>query len=182
MSYFKVLKVLEKREFGNKFSVERLLVQIPDGRQTEFFMRSGQDYAVIVPVLPNDTLVMVEQPRLGIEELSLEFPMGQVDGKENEEIAATELREETGYRTESFTLLGKLLPSPGWSTQHAQVYVAENLEAGAAEPEPYEQITVRHVTVSELKELIAAGKMKSMPTIAAFYMYLTWKESAEKLR
>jgi ADP-ribose pyrophosphatase len=179
MSHFKIVKTLEKKEYGNKFSVEKLLVELPDGRQTEFYMRSGQDYAIIVPVIGESTLIMVEQPRLGMEGISLEFPMGQVDGKKDDDIAITELREETGYKAGKLDLLGKLLPSPGWSMQNALVYVATDLIEGSPEPEPFEEITVRKVEVSELKQLIRDGKMISMPTIAAFYMYL---QRAEKLR
>lgn len=179
MSHFKILKTLEKREYGNKFSVERLLVELPDGRKTEFYMRSGQDYAIVVPVVGESTLIMVEQPRLGMEEISLEFPMGQVAGETDENIAIRELKEETGYASGKLTLLGRLLPSPGWSMQHAQVYLAEDLTEGLAEPEPFEEITVRKVEIKELKQLIAERKMKSMPTIAAFHMYL---QHAENLR
>lgn len=179
MSFFKIIKTISKQDYGNKFSVERLLVQFPDGRQTEFYMRSGQDYAVVVPMIEENTFIMVEQPRLGIEGMSLEFPMGQVDKKKDEEIATDELREETGYRAEKLTLLGKLLPSPGWSMQKAQIYLAEGLIEGIPEPEPFETITVRKVSIQELKQLILEGKMISMPTISAFYMYL---EYAGKLR
>ena len=174
MGHFKVVKTLEKTDYGNKFSVEKLLIELPDGRQTEFYMRSGQDYAVVVPILGESTLIMVEQPRLGIEGVSLEFPMGQVDGKKGDDIAITELKEETGYQAKNLILLGKLCSSPGWSMQNALIYLATDLEEGRPEPEPFEQITVRKVEIYELKQLIREGKMTSMPTIAAFYMYLQY--------
>lgn len=180
MSYYTIRKVLEHTNYGNKFTVERVLVETPDGRQAEFYMRSGQDFAVIVPILEdNKTLIMVEQPRLGIEGMSLEFPMGQVEGKHDEDIASIELKQETGYTADQFICLGTLQPSPGWSTQRALVYVATGLTEGQPEPEPYEDITVRNVTIDELKEIIASGKLTNMPTIAALYLleqYLAEKQ------
>ncbi|MCX7997010.1 MAG: NUDIX hydrolase [Patescibacteria group bacterium] len=167
---YKILKSLGSWNFGNRFTVEKLLVESSNGLQGEFYMRSSSDFAIVMPLLDAETLVMVEQPRLGIEGLSLEFPMGQVAGKSDDDIATIELKEETGYTAGKLTLLQRSYPSPGWSKQRALIYVAEDLVAGSAEPEPMEMITVREVGIPELEGLIRAGRIYSLHSIAAFYL------------
>lgn len=170
---FKLLKTLEKTDFGGKFSVEKVLVEAPNGEQTEFFLRSGSDFALVIPLLSTSEVVMVEQPRLSIENLSLEFPMGQVANPggrklEGEEIAAIELKEETGYTAGKLTLLGSFYPASGWNKQRALIYVAEDLAEGRAEPEPFEFITVQKVPMDELERKITANEITDLPTVAAF--------------
>lgn len=182
---FKILKTLERIDFSGKFAVEKLLIQAPSGTQAEFFLRTGADFAIIIPLLSKDEVVMVEQPRLALQEVSLEFPAGQVVSAEGisaegQVIADTELREETGYKAGKMTLLGTFYPSPGWSTQKVHVYVAEDLEEGEAEPEELEFITVKKVKIADLSNLILENKIMSFQTIAAYYLFLA--KYAEKLR
>ena len=182
---YKILKSLEKTEFGGKFSVEKLLILAPNGVEAEMYMRSGGDFAIVIPLLSSGEIVMVEQLRLGLEEHSLEFPMGQVtkaDGTivKDQEIADIELKEETGYTAGRMTFLGAYHPAPGWSTQRALVYVAQELVEGNAEPEPLEFITVKTVTTSQLDNMIKNDKIINFPTIAAYHIFKL--KFAEKLR
>lgn len=177
---YRIIRKLQEWDFGGRFSVQKLLVQTPDGREGEFFLRSGGDFAIIVPLLNSETLVMVEQPRLGLDKPSLEFPMGQVAGKHGEDIALIELKEETGYTPRRLTHLQSSYPSPGWSTQRALIYLAEDLEEGTPEPEPMELITVKNVPMAELEEKIRAGEIYSLHTIGAYF--LLKQHLAEKMR
>ncbi len=170
---FKLLKTLEKTNFGDKFSVDKVLVEAPNGEHVEFFLRSGNDFALVIPLISATEVIMVEQPRLSVENLSLEFPMGQVANPEGrqlsgEEIAAIELKEETGYTAGKLTLLGSFYPASGWNKQRALVYVAEDLVAGQAEPEPLEFITVKKVGLEELERKVVSNEITDLPTIAAF--------------
>jgi ADP-ribose pyrophosphatase len=127
---------------------------------------------------------MVEQYRIAADKISLEFPMGQVEGKDNpEEIARQELLEETGYTAQKMIHLSKFHQSPGWSTQIGHIFVAEDLTAGKAEPEEFEFVQNRLVKISEIDDLIADGTIFGMPTIAALYYYRAlYGKNAENVR
>lgn len=167
---YKVLKTVEQWVFGDKFTVSQLLIETSDNQQVDFYMRSGNDFAVVIPILDDGRIVMVEQPRIGIEKQSLEFPMGSVAGEtDGAAIAATELREETGYSAGTLDHVTSLYPSPGWSMQRAHFFIARDLQEGKAEPEPTEYITVKIMSVAEVEKAIKDGTIFSLATIAGFY-------------
>lgn len=168
---FKILKILEKTNYGNKFTVEKLLVQAENGTEAEMYMRSSADYAIVIALVKPDEVVMVQQHRLGLEKVSTEFPMGQVASKQGQEIAEAELKEETGYTAGKMTFLGAFHPSPGWNTQRALVYVAEDLIPGEAEPEPLEFLTIKTMKLKEIDEAIKKNDIFDLPTIAAYHVF-----------
>ena len=69
---------------------------------------------------------MVEQFRFGSEQISLEFPGGQIGkGEQPEFTAHRELTEETGYIANSMTLLGSSYPNPATHDNKCWYFLAE---------------------------------------------------------
>ncbi len=71
-----------------------------------------------------------------------EFPQGTAPGLADldpHELAAQELREETGLRAESLIRLGQLDVAPGMSSQRGWVFLATGLTEGEHEREHEEQ-------------------------------------------
>lgn len=168
---YKQKAVLEEHNFGGRFTVQKILVERPDGKECQFYLRTGQPFAIVIPVLSDGSIVMVNQHRIGANRFSLEFPMGQVDGAEGEEIARIELKEETGYDAGQLRFVKELYPSPGWSNQKAFVYTAHDLVSGVPEPEDDEFVTAQILTIAQLEDAIDSGVVFNIPTIAAYYIY-----------
>jgi ADP-ribose pyrophosphatase len=144
------------------------------GKIHEFQVLKSPDWVAVIPVTPNNELVMVRQYRHGTEELSLEPPGGLVkDGQGPEQSAMEELEEETGYRAQAFHLLGWMHPMPAILTNRFYVYLAKNVTpTGVRNPEETEEIETILVPVSQLNEYIRTGKITCSVMIAALHLYL----------
>jgi ADP-ribose pyrophosphatase len=144
------------------------------GKIHEFQVLNSPDWVAIIPVTPNNELVMVRQYRHGIEQLSLEPPGGLVkDGQTPEQSAIEELEEETGYRAQAFHLLGWMHPMPAILTNRFYVYLAENATpTGVLNPEETEEIETILVPISQISDYVKTGKITCSVMIAALHLYL----------
>ena len=133
-------------------------------------------YALIVPQ-DADRYALVEQFRYPIGLRRWEFPQGTApespDGTQPtpEELAARELREETGLRAESMQVLGQLDVAPGMSSQRGWVFLATGLTEGDHEREPEEQdMRSEWFTGAQLEAMIVDGTITDAQTIAAWML------------
>jgi hypothetical protein len=98
-----------------------------DAEQPYYCLQTA-DFVSVVALDEKKRLILVRQFRPAIEQTALELPGGHVDeGQDPEEAARQELWEETGYRAESWELLGCLRPDVGRLTNHLWCYWASNL-------------------------------------------------------
>lgn len=119
-----------------------------------------------------DTILMVEQYRKALEKVILELPAGKLEPGENTEVCGRrELEEETGYKANSFELLGKIVTTPGFCDEYITLYKAENLYTGKIGGDEDEFIDVKEVKLSDIKTMIKNGTIIDAKTISAF-MYL----------
>jgi ADP-ribose pyrophosphatase len=172
--YWQPVDSREDRRY-NLFSVHLNRNRSPrTGKIHEFQVLRSPDWVAVIPITPNNELVMVRQYRHGIEGLSLEPPGGLVkDGQDPEQSAREELEEETGYRAQELRLLGWMHPMPAILTNRFYVYLAEKATpTGALNPEETEEIETVLVPVSELNDYIRTGKITCSVMIAALHLYL----------
>lgn len=96
--------------------------------------------------------VLVRQFRHGAERITMEFPGGIIDeGETPEAAAARELTEETGYVSESITLLGTSFPNPALMTNRCHIFLARDARPLARQSlDELEAISVRTVPVSAI--------------------------------
>ena len=154
-----------------KFKMMNYHIQLPNGVEADYIMKESVEFSIIIPLIKDDTFVMVCQHRMGADKISVEFPMGTVNGKGPEETARTELREETGYSANSLTKVFEFYISPGWSNQKGTLFVARDLVAGEMDLEPYEFIEVMEVKICEVEGMITRGEIFDASTILSFYYY-----------
>ncbi len=108
----KPITQLSSREVyrNNWMSVREDIVERPDGSTGIHGVVDRPDYAVVIAV-DGDRLAMVEQYRYPMGARRWEFPMGTTPDQPDidpRELAARELREETGLTAGSLTVLGRL--------------------------------------------------------------------------
>ena len=86
--------------------------------------------------------------------------------------AERELLEETGYRAQMYTLLGKAYPYPGISSQCMYyVLASEASKVDTPHLEPCELIQTLERTEEELQSMIASGTPLDGILLAALYLY-----------
>ncbi len=125
---------------------------------------------------------IVDVSALGME--SLEFPRGGSNPHESErDTAAREVEEEVGFSVIGVELLdysnGDTAFFP-YSSRTCLVQIDEN-QISDLQPDPLEDAQVEFVTLSQMLELIASGKVLCAQTKAAFAVYLAHLQHSGKL-
>jgi 8-oxo-dGTP pyrophosphatase MutT (NUDIX family) len=106
------------------FRVERRRMSRSAGAD-DFYVIDSPDWINVVALTDEDELVLIEQWRHGVEEITLEIPGGMVDPGETPAGAAErELVEETGYRAREWFHLGWVEPNPAIQTNRCHTFLA----------------------------------------------------------
>jgi 8-oxo-dGTP pyrophosphatase MutT (NUDIX family) len=112
----------------------------------------------------------------------MEFPQGSWEdrsGVDPEMLARAELAEETGLVAGSLDHVGHLYEAYGYCNQGFDVWIATDLERGEPRRSVEEQgMEVCRVTRAEWRNLLAGGRVKDAPSVAA-YGLLTLYEAGE---
>lgn len=162
---------------GRVFSVTTDVVTEPGGVTSERDVIRHNGSVIVLAVdsstNPADPTILIErQYRHAAGQFLLELPAGRIEPGEAPLAAAKrELIEETGFRARRWSRLVRYYASPGFLSEHMQVYLAEDLRAGEAHPEPDEKISLRHIPLSELLSLIQSGKIQDGKTILSVLLY-----------
>jgi ADP-ribose pyrophosphatase len=120
----------------------------------------------------NPSIIMERQYRHAAKRYLWELPAGKMDeGEQSLAAAKRELIEETGYRAKRWSKLVRYFASPGFLGEWMQVYLAEGLTEGIAEPEEDEFIETRLVPISEVLEMIEEGKIEDGKTLISVLLF-----------
>ncbi|MGA9246135.1 MAG: NUDIX hydrolase [Silvibacterium sp.] len=129
-----------------------------------------------------DPLIVIErQYRHAAGQFLYEVPAGKVDeGEDRLAAAKRELIEETGFRAKKWTRLTRYFASPGFLGEWMQVFLAEGLTAGDAEPEADEKLEIYQVPLSEVLRLIDAGKIRDGKTLVSVMLYARLRKKKKR--
>ncbi len=142
--------------------------KLPNGYTATYEMIRHPGASLIVPFLTRDKIIMLRQLRPVIESYIYELPAGTLDRNESPlSCAKREIIEETGYEAGRFTLIGRIYPVPGYSTEKIYIYKAERLKAKARVAEKDEVIKSHILTRSAVNRLFREGKLVDAKTISA---------------
>ena len=129
------------------------------GELGDYYVFEVAPAVVVVPVLPDGSIVLLWQFRHPLEETHWEVPAGRIDeGEEPAAAARRELLEETGYRPGRLIQLAGFHPINGISPHHAQVFVAEDC-VREREPahDPTERMSVHVLSPEEVRARLLRG-------------------------
>lgn len=129
------------------------------------------DAVAVVAVGRDATVTLVRQPRVAAGGAVLELPAGMVE--ENEEPLATaqrELAEETGLHGGAWVEVASVYSSPGFTDEKIHLFVARDLEQGAARPQGVEDLELVRVPVDELPSLLP--EIEDAKTLAGLLLLL----------
>jgi ADP-ribose pyrophosphatase len=127
---------------------------------------------VIIPVLADGRIVLIRQFRYAAGQFLWELVAGHKEPNEDPAKGARrELMEETGYTAKRIRKLFEIFPSPGLLGERMDIYLAEGLTKGVAQPEEDEKISQKIVTLTEAERWIREAKVCDAKTIAGLLYY-----------
>jgi len=155
------------------FHIEQIDLRFANGVETRYerLLGSPQGAVLIVPMLDDDTFLLVREYAAGIERYELSLPKGRIE--EGEELLAAanrEITEEVGYAANELCHLTSLSLAPGYLGHFTHVVLARDLyeqRCEGDEPEPLEVVPWR---MSELHTLLSREDCTEARSIAALFM------------
>ncbi len=173
--------VSEKKVFsGPIFTVVSQQVQEPDGVHVrrDLVQHPGSIVILAVDNSGTESRVLLErQYRHAAGARLWELPAGSLEPDEDKLAAAKrELMEETGYTARKWEKALYFYVSPGFLTESMQVFLAQGLTKGKAQPEDDERIAIRFFSVRQAVEMAVSGKIIDAKTIAG----ILWLQSKIK--
>ena len=158
----------------------RSAYRFPDGRVFEpYYSYSRRDYAVIVASDVDGKFLCVRQFRQGIRAVTTEFPAGGIERKDGEACtleqaltaAKRELREETGYESDSWTHLLTVPSQATLSDNLAWIFRAENCRPAASQRlDDMELLDVQRYTPAKIEQMIFSGRFQQAVHITAWLL------------
>ena len=121
---------------------------------------------VLVPQTGAGEVLMLRQFRAALRETILELPAGTRGWQESWlDCAQRELREETGYRAQTFVELGEVWPAPGYSDEVMRFYWARDLSHDPLTADADEQIELQPMALDSLVEMALDGRLRDAKSI-----------------
>jgi ADP-ribose pyrophosphatase len=129
-----------------------------------------RDASAVLPVLPDDRVVLVKQFRPAVRQELTEIPAGllDVEGEDALTTAGRELYEETGYRHTAIEFLGGYYPSAGSLGQYVHLFWAR--VPAEAEGPGEEGIEVTTAPFREMVTAARGGRVRDGMTALALLM------------
>ena len=110
---------------GKAFGVRRDELIEPSGVHTVREVVTHPGSVVVLPVLPDGTIVLVRQYRHATGQFLWELVAGRMEpGEDPKTGAARELIEETGYSARRVKQILEIFPSPGFVTERMWIFAA----------------------------------------------------------
>ena len=159
------------------YRVEHLDLEFSNGerRRVQRMHGRGHGAVVVVPMLDDDTVLLVREYAAGMHRYELGLVKGRIDAGETPlQAADRELKEEAGYGARSLLALRELTLAPTYMSHAAHLVLARDLypeRMPGDEPEILEQVPWK---LDALHELILREDFSEGRSIAALFIAREW--------
>ena len=144
------------------------------GKEHDFYVIDFPNWVQVIPLTPEDQIVMVKQYRHGCGRILFELPGGLIDKSDlsPDQTARRELLEETGYHAKDLHLLTHVYPQPAVLTNKGLTYLAKDVKK-VAEPalDAAEDIEVCLIKLQNIPQMIKSGEINHGQTVMALSVY-----------
>lgn len=146
-------------------------VILPDGRQVrDYHQVYFPDYVTLVALTTDDRYILIEKYNHGYRRACMLFPGGIRNPDETpRRAAARELREETGYATRRWRLLGCFIPHSNYGCGRVHLFLGEGCRPVAApDSGDLETMNLHLLPHERLRRYMRRGGNPSLSGAAAF--------------
>ena len=141
-------------------------VRFPDGRETRREVVEHRSAVAIVPLLPDNRVLLVRQWRHPVGEELVEIPAGLLEpGEQPIECAQRELAEETGYDARRIEPLASFYSSPGFTDELLHLFLATDLRPAQGTPDEDEAVEAMVVPWDEALAMCWDGRIRDGKTL-----------------
>ena len=164
-------------EDAGPYRMERLDLEFSNGerRQYQRLHSRGHGAVYVVPMLDDETVLLVREYAAGMHRYELGLVKGRIDAGETPlQAADRELKEEAGYGARSLLALRELTLAPTYMSHAAHLVLARDLypeRLPGDEPEVLEQVPWK---LDALHELILREDFSEGRSIAALFIAREW--------
>ena len=179
MSDKQVPKILARQLVAESrlLRIESVDLQFSNGeeRRYERVQGSGRGAVLVVPMLDDNTMLLVREYAAGLHNYQLGFPKGLIDpGETPEQAANRELREEIGYGAKQLVTLKSVTMAPAFFSASMTLFVGLDLypeQLVGDEPEPLEIVPWK---LSDADALLAQPDFTEARSVAALLLLQRW--------
>jgi ADP-ribose diphosphatase len=175
-----VIHGITEHEAG-PYRLERLDLEFSNGQRRNYQRLHGRGHGavVVVPLVDDDTVLLVREYAAGVHRYELGLVKGRIDeGETALEAADRELKEEAGFGARSLTLLRELTLAPTYMSHTAHLVIARDLYPQRLEGDEPEELEVIPWKLDALHELILREDFSEGRSIAALFIAREWLRTA----
>ncbi len=162
------------------FCIEEVDLEFSNGEKRTFerMAGSGRGAVMIIPLLDNNTMLLIKEYAAGTHSYQLGFPKGLIDPNETPEIAANrELQEEVGYSAKHLLRLQTVQMAPTFFNASMHILIAQDLHPASLEGDEPEPLDVIPWPIDNIDELLDREDFGEARSVAALLLLQRWRDS-----
>jgi ADP-ribose diphosphatase len=157
------------------FKIEAQDIEFRNGatRQYERLMRgsSSNGAVLIVPLIDNETVLLIREYSAGVERYELGLAKGKIDrGETAIQAANRELKEEVGFGARKIEQISSFSIAPSYMEHMTEIILVQDLYPEKLPGDEPEELEVVPWKLDNLAELVSNGQCTEARSIAALYM------------
>jgi len=171
-----IIHAVSEHEAG-LFRMERLQLEFSNGQRREFQRLHGRGHGavVVVPLIDDDTVLLVREYAAGVHRYELGLVKGRIDAGETAlQAADRELKEEAGYGARELRVLRMLSLAPTYMSHQTTLVLARGLYPERLPGDEPEELEVVPWRLDALHELTMCEDFSEGRCIAALYVAREW--------
>lgn len=155
------------------FRIEQLDLEFDNGVVTRYERATGSAMGavLVVPMLDEDTVLMIREYAAGVHRYELALPKGRIEAGEDALTAANrEIMEEVGYGARRLECVTSLTVAPGYLGHTTHIILARDLYEQKCPGDEPEEIEVVPWRLSRLGDLLQQDDCTEARSIAALFI------------
>lgn len=171
-----VIHGITEHEAG-PYRMERLDLEFSNGERRRYERLHGRGHGAVavVPMLDDETVLLVREYAAGVHRYELGLVKGRIDAGETPEQAADrELMEEAGYGARRIDVLRTLTLAPVYMSHLTHVVLARDLYEQRLPGDEPEELEVVPWKLAEIDQLLDREDFSEGRTIAALFLAREW--------